>query len=98
MLERAARYVKPKGRIVYVTCSLLRDENEDRIGEFLSGHKEFLAIPAQEIAEKAGLPELARFASPHGVGLRFSPLASGTDGFFVAALQKGDIAPAATFS
>jgi len=98
LLERAARYVKPKGRIVYVTCSLLRDENEDRIGEFLSGHKEFLAIPAQEIAEKAGLPELARFASPHGVGLRFSPLASGTDGFFVAALQKGDIAPAATFS
>jgi len=58
-----------------------------------------LAIPAQEIAEKAGLPELAALRlGHHGVGLRFSPLASGTDGFFVAALQKGDIAPAATFS
>ena len=98
LLERAARYVKAQGRIVYVTCSLLRDENEDRVAEFLAGHKEFAALPAEAIAAKAELPELARFASPHGLGLRFSPLTSGTDGFFVAALQKGDIAPGSPFS
>jgi 16S rRNA (cytosine967-C5)-methyltransferase len=91
LLELAVRFVKPRGRIVYVTCSLLKDENEDQIGAFLAAHPAFSALPASGVAEKAGLPELARFASPHGVGLRFSPLTSGTDGFFVAALQKGDV-------
>ncbi len=91
LLEKAVRFVKPKGRIVYVTCSLLKEENEDQVSEFLRAHPAFSALPADEIAAKAGLQELSRFGSPHGIGLRFSPLVSGTDGFFVAALQKGDV-------
>jgi 16S rRNA (cytosine967-C5)-methyltransferase len=89
LLEKAARYVKPKGRIAYVTCSLLLEENERQVEAFVAARPEFSALRAEEAAERAGLPELARFASRHGAGLRFSPAASGTDGFFVAILRKG---------
>jgi 16S rRNA (cytosine967-C5)-methyltransferase len=88
LLERATRYVKPTGRIVYVTCSLLCEENETQLAAFLAAHTDFAALTAQEIADRAGLADLARFGSRHGVGLRFSPLTSGTDGFFVAVLQR----------
>ncbi len=74
--------------MVYVTCSLLRDENEDQIAAFLAGHPAFSAVSAAEAAARAGLPELARFASAMGPGLRFSPRVSGADGFFVAVLQR----------
>jgi 16S rRNA (cytosine967-C5)-methyltransferase len=88
LLEKAARFVKPEGRLVYVTCSVLRDENEDQIVHFLAAHPEFSAISAAEAAERAGLPELARFESPHGVGIRLSPAVSGADGFFVVMLKR----------
>jgi 16S rRNA (cytosine967-C5)-methyltransferase len=88
LLEKAAGYVKPKGRLVYVTCSLFRDENEDQIAAFLQAHGDFAAIPATEAAQAAGLPDLARFASRHGAGFRLSPATSGTDGFYVACLRK----------
>jgi 16S rRNA (cytosine967-C5)-methyltransferase len=88
LLAKAARFVKPQGRLVYVTCSVLREENEDQIARFLAEHPDFSAVPADEAAKQAGLPELARFASPHGAGIRLSPAASGADGFFVAALRR----------
>lgn len=88
-LEEAARFVKPHGRILYVTCSLLREENEDRLAAFLGSHTDFESVPPQKMAELAHLPELARFASPFGFGLRLTPLTSGTDGFFIAMLMRG---------
>jgi 16S rRNA (cytosine967-C5)-methyltransferase len=88
ILETAQRFVKEEGRLLYVTCSLLREENEDRIAVFLQTHGDFAAIPPAELVEAAGLPDLARFASSFGPGLRLSPLASGTDGFFIAGLRR----------
>ncbi len=88
ILESAQRFVKQNGRLIYVTCSLLRDENEDRIEAFLENHADFAAIGAAELAGAAGLPELAGFASRLGPGLRLSPLASGTDGFFIAGVRR----------
>jgi 16S rRNA (cytosine967-C5)-methyltransferase len=88
ILAAAARFAKPHGRIVYVTCSLLREENEDRIAAFLAVHPEFEAMPAQIMAEAAGLPQLAAFASQLGPGLRLSPATGGTDGFFIAGLTR----------
>ena len=93
VLQAAARFVKPGGRMVYVTCSLLREENEDQIMEFCASTPIFSPVSAQETAVHAGLPDLARFASKLGVGLRFSPLTSNTDGFFVAALRRNQAAP-----
>jgi len=89
LLDKAPRFVKPGGRLVYVTCSLLRDENEDQIARFLEGHADFSAVPAEEAAAKAGLPELARFASPLGAGIRLTPHSAGTDGFYVCVLKRG---------
>ncbi|MGO9673599.1 MAG: RsmB/NOP family class I SAM-dependent RNA methyltransferase [Methylocella sp.] len=87
-LAAAARFVKPQGRILYVTCSLLREENEDRIGAFLAANPAFQAVPAEAMAAAAGLPQLAAFASKLGPGVRLSPATSGTDGFFIALLAR----------
>lgn len=89
LLAQAVRFVKPGGRLAYVTCSLLRDENEDQVAGFLAAHPEFAALSGAETAEGAGLPELARFASPHGAGVRLSPASSGTDGFYVCVMRRG---------
>lgn len=88
-LEQAARFVKPGGRMLYVTCSVLREENEDRLAVFLAAHPEFKSLPAQDMADQAGLPGLGVFASPFGYGLRLTPLTSETDGFFIAMLLRG---------
>ena len=87
-LERAAGYVKPGGHLVYVTCSLLKAENEDRIAAFLAAHDAFLPLEAAHWAAVCGLPALAAQASALGVGFRFSPLRTGTDGFYVAPLTR----------
>jgi 16S rRNA (cytosine967-C5)-methyltransferase len=87
-LERAVRFVKPGGRIVYVTCSVLRAENEDRVAAFLAAHAEYLPVDAAAQARQAGLPALAERASPVGPGFRLTPLTTGTDGFYVATLAR----------
>jgi 16S rRNA (cytosine967-C5)-methyltransferase len=89
-LAEATRFVKPRGRILYVTCSLLREENEDRMAVFLGTHTDYRSLPVRELTEMAQLPELERFASCLGFGLRLTPLTSGTDGFFIAMLQRGE--------
>ena len=88
LLAQATRFVKPGGRLAYVTCSLLREENEDQIHAFLAARPNFKALSAEETAARAHLSELARFASRHGIGLRFAPSTSGTDGFFVSHMQR----------
>ena len=88
VLERAEKYVKQGGVLAYITCSLLRAENEERIDAFLAAHGDFLPLDAAHIARRAGLPQLAEHGSPHGVGLRLSPRTSGTDGFYVALLLR----------
>ena len=88
VLAQAALYVKPGGRLVYVTCSLLREENEARVMAFLATHPVFHVEPPGKVAEAAGLPALADFADARGLGIRLSPLRTRTDGFFVASLLR----------
>ena len=87
-LDNAMRFVKPGGRIVYVTCSVLRAENEDRVAAFLARRDDFLPVDAASQARSAGLLALAERASPFGPGFRLSPRATGTDGFYVATLAR----------
>ena len=87
-LENAARFVKPGGRLVYVTCSLLKAENEDRVAAFLERQADFLPIEAAHWARACGLEALAGHASKLGAGIRLSPLRTATDGFYVAALTR----------
>jgi len=81
VLDAGAPFVKPGGRMVYVTCSVLPEENEDRISAFLARTEGFAAKPATDD------PKLTQHLTAEGF-LRLSPKTSGTDGFFVAVLEK----------
>jgi len=88
VLERAAAYVKPGGRLVYVTCSLLPEENEDRIAAFLAAHPEFSGADMKAALSSAGLQALVEAADfgAHGITLRPSKI--GADGFFICLLNR----------
>jgi 16S rRNA (cytosine967-C5)-methyltransferase len=81
VLDAGATFAKPGGRLVYVTCSVLPEEDEDRIAAFLARTPGFAIRPATDD------PKLAPFLTPDGF-LRLTPRSSGTDGFFVAVLEK----------
>ena len=90
VLDRAAALVKPGGRIVYVTCSVLPSENGDQVRGFISRHPEFSIQPPNETAsvlwDKAEDFEKAALRSPEG--WLMTPRRTGTDGFFVSVLKK----------
>jgi len=81
VLDQAVQFLKPGGRIVYVTCSVLPQEDEDRVSAFLGRHPEFAVRPATDD------PNLTRYLTPDHF-LRLSPRSAGTDGFFVAVLEN----------
>ena len=89
ILAAAAALVKPGGRLVYGTCSLLVEENEAIVEEFLAAHPEFELLPAQEILAHQGV-KLA-LADPY---LRLFPHVHGTDGFFAAVMRRRPAAKA----
>ncbi|MGI6245510.1 MAG: RsmB/NOP family class I SAM-dependent RNA methyltransferase [Pseudochelatococcus sp.] len=88
VLDRAAGLVKSGGRIAYITCSLLPEENDDAIAAFLMRHDDFSILSSEEVCRQAGVSELASCATTGG-GLLLTPHRTGTDGFYVAVLRKG---------
>ncbi len=84
ILSSAATLVKPGGRLVYATCSLLQEENEQQLFRFLENHSAFSPLPIDHIwSETIGGPP-----PPTGPCLRLSPASTGTDGFFCTVLQR----------
>ncbi|GAB4185686.1 MAG: RsmB/NOP family class I SAM-dependent RNA methyltransferase [Thalassobaculales bacterium] len=84
ILERACRLVRPGGRLVYATCSLLPSEDERQIERLLSTHPEFTLVPVAE----AWAGRLDGTCPADGPYLRLDPARHGTDGFFVAVLTR----------
>ncbi|MCB5424318.1 RsmB/NOP family class I SAM-dependent RNA methyltransferase [Altererythrobacter sp. CC-YST694] len=77
LMDVAADLVRPGGRLVYVTCSLLDEEGAGQVEDFLKRHSGWLAE----------VPELPA-GTPRGEGIRLTPSADGTDGFFIARLSR----------
>jgi len=81
ILDTAARLVRPGGRLVYATCSLLREENEAQIEGFCARQPGFRVVPA---SAAWGLAAALPCPDPY---LVLTPLRHGTDGFFAAVLE-----------
>jgi len=86
ILGKAAELVRPGGRLIYATCSLLPEENEEQMERFLArGGDRFVPVPLDGLWT-ALLPGAA--APCAGPWLSLSPAAQGTDGFFCAVLER----------
>ena len=86
ILASAARLVKPGGRLVYATCSLLREENEAVAAAFNAAQRDFVPLKAAELLEHAGVESAASLV--RGDFLRLWPHRHGSDGFFAAVWQR----------
>jgi len=82
ILATAARLVKPGGRLVYATCSILPEENEDVARAFAAAHPEFHPLPCREILAAQ------RVVLDCDDQLRLWPHRHGCDGFFAAAFER----------
>ena len=84
ILSKAASLVRPGGRLIYVTCSLLREENEDQVEAFLAAQEDYVVHPVGELwARHLNGPCPAK-----GNCLTLTPAVNGTDGFFVAVFDR----------
>jgi hypothetical protein len=82
VLAQGAKLVKPGGRLVYATCSLLPEENEQIVEAFLAAHGDFQRLVAAEVLARQGI------GLDTGEDLRLLPHSHGTDGFYAAVLER----------
>jgi 16S rRNA (cytosine967-C5)-methyltransferase len=91
VLDRAVTLLKPDGRIAYITCSVLEEENGDQVRAFLGQHPSFVidapAAVAQALGERAFV--FSKAARLTDEGILMTPRLTGTDGFFVSLLRRG---------
>ena len=92
LLRRGAALVKPGGRLVYITCSLLKSENSKQIQRFIGGHAEFSKLPVRDVwatVPTLDASALGTIIQPQSDGsLLLTPESANTDGCFVAVLER----------
>jgi len=87
ILFAAAALLKPGGRLVYATCSLLEQENEDVATAFdVARRDSFVGVPAEDALDRAHVPDAATLV--RGPYLRLWPHRHATDGFFAAVWER----------
>lgn len=89
LLERGASLVKSGGRLVYVTCSVLPEENADQVAAFLARHPAFLPVPYRDQWQMAIGTPAPESAISSDLGLQLTPARHETDGFFISVLRRG---------
>lgn len=87
VLDQAAPFVKPGGELIYITCSILPEENDDQVKAFIErqGGFEPVSLGARW---QALFPEAEQPVSSDGTTLTLTPASTGTDGFFCAVLKR----------
>jgi 16S rRNA (cytosine967-C5)-methyltransferase len=88
VLAAAAPLVKPGGRLVYATCSVLPSENEQQTEWFLENHSGFARQPWTQLWQMAAEGAPAPVQTFPGAALQLTPARHGTDGFYVSILSR----------
>ncbi|MGA9004815.1 MAG: RsmB/NOP family class I SAM-dependent RNA methyltransferase [Pseudolabrys sp.] len=90
VLDRAVPLLKASGRIVYITCSVLEQENNTQVGDFLARHAEFSVQPPADVIQSLGERAFmfGKAARLSGEGILMTPRTTDTDGFFVSILRR----------
>jgi 16S rRNA (cytosine967-C5)-methyltransferase len=88
ILTDAARFVKPGGRLVYITCSVFDDENAGRVTEFAAGQPAFRPVDHTALWQETFPGHAGATRIDATAGIRLSPARTGTDGFYFAALER----------
>jgi ribosomal RNA small subunit methyltransferase RsmB len=83
ILKTSSSYVKPGGTLVYSTCTILREENQGTVNDFLSRNKDFYIESVEAFLEEP----LKKYVSPEGY-LQLYPNVQGADGFFICRLKR----------
>lgn len=87
-LGQAAPLVKPGGRLVYVTCSVLPEENGDQVSAFIAANGQFRVVPFPQVWRAAIASTPPPSADGSGETLLLTPASHDTDGFFIAVLER----------
>jgi 16S rRNA (cytosine967-C5)-methyltransferase len=89
ILDRATGFLKPGGRIAYITCSVLDEENGAQVRALLDRQPRFAVVPPAEVAGALGERAFmfTKAARLSGHGLTMTPRATDTDGFYVSLLR-----------
>jgi 16S rRNA (cytosine967-C5)-methyltransferase len=87
VLNTAARFLKPGGELVYITCSILPQENDHQVSAFLERHPDF-ELTSLEERWTALFPSIPAPLNRNGKTVTLTPTSTDTDGFFCAILTK----------
>ena len=93
ILRTACNYVRPGGRLVYVTCSFLMEENEDQVASFRADRPDFIPDDAADAAVRSGQltesgAKLVRKCRRPDGSVRLTPRTAGTDGYYMAVMRR----------
>ena len=90
ILDRAVALIKPAGRIVYITCSVLDEENGAQVRGFVARHPDFAVVPPVEVIAALGdrAEAFGKAARLSADGILMTPRTTDTDGFFVTVLAR----------
>lgn len=86
ILEFGAKHTKVGGRLIYITCSVFKEENEEQIDNFIKSHPEFCVVNHEELWKN--VLDLSIYPFNTDKYLNFSPLKTKTDGFFFCMMKK----------
>ena len=86
ILEFGAKHTKVGGRLIYITCSVFKEENEEQVDNFIKSHPEFCVVNHEELWKN--VLDLSIYPFNTDKYLNFSPLKTKSDGFFFCMMKK----------